>query len=257
MSVAERALFYLNFIAQLVLLYRLLHFRLYRIYLSLFLYWLLQALPSVALMAMSSVDSRGYRYVYWGAQTINVLMAVFVVQDVYRIALLEHPAVASYARRTVLVAMAMAAIVTLSGITLDSTVLAGQSPAVHRFATFERSMNFVILLFLLLISVLLLWFPIKVRRNIVVYISGFLLFSASRSFGILLSNILPPSDTRMVSTCLLVLTLISLLIWIVGIEPEGELVTATPGYRRNPEAMQRLSHQLDSINAALTQFGQH
>ena len=256
MSGVERALFYLNFIAQLVLLYRLLHFKLYRAYLSLFLYWLLQALPSVALMAIS-VDSRRYSYVYWGAQTINVLMAVFVVQDVYRIALLEHPALASFARRTVLGAMAIAAMVTLSGITLDSTILAGQSPAVHRFATFERSMNFVILLFLLLISVLLLWFPIRVRRNIVVYISGFVLFSASRSFGLLLANILPASDTRLVSTVLLALTLVCLTIWIVGIQPEGELVIATPGYRRNPETMQRLSQQLDSINAALTRFVRH
>ncbi len=256
MSGAERALFYLNFIAELVLLYRLVHFRLYRTYLSLFLYWLLQALSSVVLMAIP-LESRRYVYVYWGAQTIIVLMAVFVVQDVYRIALLEHPAVASFARRTVLVAMAIAAMVTLSGIAMDSTILAGQSPAVHRFATFERSMNLVILLFLLLISVLLLWFSIGVRRNIAVYISGFVLFSASRSFGLLLSNILPPGDTRLVSTVLLALTLVSLLIWIVGIQPEGELVTATPGYRRNPETMQRLSHQLDSINAALTRFVRH
>jgi hypothetical protein len=255
MSGAERALFCLNFMAQLVLLYRLLHSRLYRIYLSLFLYWLLQTLPSVALMAIP-IHSHPYVYVYWGAQTINVLMAVFVVQDVYRIALLEHPAVASFARRTVLAAMAIAAIVALSGITLDSTILAGQSRAVHRFATFERSMNIVILLFLLLISVLLLWFPIRVRRNIVVYISGFVLFSASRSFGLLLYN-LRPQDARLTSTILLGLTLLCLLIWIVGIEPEGELATATPGYRRNPETMQRLSHQLDSINAALTRYVRH
>jgi|GEM_PF-3437109 len=253
MSSAERALFYLNFLAQLVLLSRLLYFRLYRTYLSLFLYWLLQALPSVALMAIP-IHSHRYVYVYWAAQTINVLMAVFVVQDIYQIALREHPAVASFARRTVLAAMALAAIVALSGIGLDSTVIGGQSPAIHRFATFERTMNFVILLFLLLISVLLLWFPIKVRRNIVVYISGFVLFSASRSFGLLLTNILPPGDTRSVSTVLLALTLLCLAIWIAGIQPEGELVTATPGYRHNPETMQRLSRQLDSINTALTRF---
>jgi hypothetical protein len=256
MSGVEQVLFYLNFIAQLVLLYRLLHSGLYRIYFSLFLYWLLQALPSVALMAIP-IHSHRYVYVYWAAQTINVLMAVFVVQDMYRIALMEHPAVASFARRSVLAAMAIAAVVALPGITLDSTIVAGQAPAIHRFATFERSMNFIILLFLLLISILLLWFPIRVRRNIVVYISGFVLFSASRSIGLLLANILPSSDTRLVSTVLLVLTLMSLVIWIAGIQPEGELVTATPGYRRNPETMQRLGHQLDAINAALTRFVRH
>src|ERR1700692_1129225 len=101
---AEQALFYLNFIAELVLLYRLLHSRLYRIYLSLFLYWFVWAIPSVALMAIP-FHSHLYAYVYWGAQTINLLMAVFVVQDLYRIALLEHPALASVARRSVLAAL--------------------------------------------------------------------------------------------------------------------------------------------------------
>src|SRR5258708_23930813 len=142
MSGAEQALFYLNFIAEVVLLYRLLHFTLFRTYLSLFVYWLLQALSSVVLMALP-LESHRYVYVYWGAQTIIVLTAIFVVQDIYRIALVEHPAVASLARRTVLGAMTVAAIVALSGITLDSAIRAGQSPAVHRFATFERSMNFI------------------------------------------------------------------------------------------------------------------
>jgi hypothetical protein len=255
MSVAERALFYLNFIAELVLLWRLVHAKLYRTYSPLFCYWMVQALGSAALMTIP-IASRRYVYGYWAAETINVLMAVFVVQDLYRIALLGHPAVASFARRTVLAAMAIAAAVTLSGIRLDFTMLPGQYPDVHHFFTFERSMNFLTLLFLLIVSALLLWFPIRVRRNMVVYISGFVVFSASRSFGLLLYN-LRPQNGRLISTILLGLTLLCLLVWIAGIEPEGELVTATPGYRSNPETMQRLSDQLDSINAALARFVRH
>jgi hypothetical protein len=255
MSVAERTLFYLNIVAELVLLWRLVHAKLYRTYSPLFWYWTAQAVGSIALLA-TPIASRRYAYGYWGAQTIYTLMAVFVVQDLYRMALVEHPAVASFARRTVLAAMAIAVLVALSGIGLDFTMLPGQYLDVHRFFTFERSMNFLTLLFLLIVSALLLWFPIRVRRNIVVYISGFVLFSASRSFGVLLYN-LHPREGRLISTILLGLTLLCLLIWIVGIEPEGELVTATPGYRRNPETMLRLSHQLDSINAALTRFVRH
>jgi hypothetical protein len=255
MSVAERTLFYLNIVAELVLLWRLVHAKLYRIYSPLLYYWTAQVVGSVALLAVP-IASRLYAYGYWGAQTIYVFMAVFVVQDLYRMALLEHPAVASFARRTVVAAMAIAATIALSGIRLDFTMLPGQYPDIHRFLTFERSMNFLTLLFLLIVSGLLLWFPIRVRRNIMVYISGFVLFSASRSFGLLLYN-LRPQDGRLISTILLGLTLLCLLTWIVGIEPEGELVTATPGYRRNPETMERLSHQLDSINAALTRFVRH
>jgi len=249
----ELALFYLNVIAEIGLLYRLIQRKLYRTYRSLFLYWLAQPIESLALLAPGRLTWL-YAYLYWGAQTLNIFMALYVAQDLFHIALAEHPAVASFGRRAVLAAMALATVAAMAGLTLDATVLPGHHPAVQRFATFERSMNFVVLIFLLLISILLLWFPIKVRRNIVVYIVGFVLFSASRSFGLLLTNLLPPAATFLVSTILLALTLVCLLIWIIGIRPEGERATATPGYRRDPEAMQRLSRQLDALNATLARF---
>ena len=253
MSGVERVLAYLNFIAEIGLLWRLIHCELNRTYRSLFFYWLFQALANVAILLVPMFTYL-YLYVYWGAQTINIFMAVFVVQDLYRIALKEHPAVASLGRRSMLAAMALAGFLAWSGISLDRAIPAGQFTAIHRFATFERSMNFVILVYLLLISGLLLWFPIRVRKNIVVYISGFVLFSASRSFGVLLSNLLPPGNTRLISTVLLGLTLFSLLIWIVGIGPEGERVTASSGARMNPEMVRRLTGQLDAINSALARF---
>src|SRR6185503_8606428 len=236
---AELAFFYLNVVAELALLYRLIRCRLYGTYRSLFLYLLLQVVESIALLTAGQ-GTWLYVYIYWGAQSLNIFVALYVVQDLFHIALAEHPAIASFGRRTVLVAMALAAVVALAGVTLDATVLPGHFRTVQRFATFERSMNFVILIFLLLISILLLWFPIKVRRNIVVYISGFVLFHASRSFGVLLINLRPQEATRLISTVLLGLTLLCLLIWIVGIRPEGERVTATSGYHHDPEAMQRL-----------------
>ena len=249
----ERALFYLNFVAELALLCRLIQCKLYLIYKSLFLYWLVQAMGGLVLL-FAGRQSWLYLYVYWGAQTVNIFMALYVVQDLFHSALAEHPAIASFGKRIVLGAMVLGAAVALAGITLDATVLPGHYSGIQRFLTFERSMNFVILIFLLLISILLLWFPVKVRRNIVVYISGFLLFAASRSIGLLLLNLLPQPATVIVSTIMLALTLLSLLIWIYGIRAEGERATATPGERRDPEAMRLLSRQLDAINTTLARF---
>jgi hypothetical protein len=251
---AERILFHLNFVAELVLLWRLIHCGLYRSYRSLFWYWLVQALTTLVILPVP-MRTYLYLYMYWAAQSIYLLMAVFVVQDLYRIALQEHPAVASFGRTSVVIAMVLAAVVALSGIKLDSTILPGHFPAIQRFLTFERSMDFVLLIFLLLISGFLLWFPIKLQRNIVVYISGFVLYHASRSFGVLLINLLPQGATAAISTVLLGLSLLCLLIWIVEIRPEGERVKTTLGYRSDPEVMQRHRRQLDAINAALARFG--
>jgi hypothetical protein len=251
---AERILFYLNFIAELVLLWRLVHYRLYQSYRSLFLYWLVQALTTLVILPVP-MRTYLYLYMYWAAQSIYLLMAVFVVQDLYRMALQEHPSVAAFGRQSVMAAMVLAAVVALSGIKLDSTILPGHYPAIQRFLTFERTLDFVLLIFLLLISGFLLWFPIKVRRNIIVYISGFVLYHASRSFGVLLINLRPQASTAVISTVLLGFSLLCLLIWIVEIRPEGERVTTTLGYRSDPEVMQRHSRQLDAINSALARIG--
>ncbi|MDP9115301.1 MAG: hypothetical protein M3O20_16680 [Acidobacteriota bacterium] len=198
-----------------------------------------------------------YVYLYWGAQTLNIFLALYVVQDLFHIILAEHAAIASFGRRIMLGAMALAGGIAVAGITLDARVLPGHFHTVQRFATFERSMNSVILIFLLLISILLLWFPIKVRKNIAVYFAGFVLFAASRSFGLLLANLLPQSAVYTVSTVLLGLTLLCLLFWTMGIRPEGEDFTTTPGHRRDPQASERLSRKLDAINATLARVVRH
>src|SRR4029078_12493388 len=174
MSGLERALAYLNFIAELWLIWRLLRCGLHRRYQSLFIYWLAQALANGAILSIPNFTYL-YLYVYWGAQTMNIFMAVFVVQDLYKIALSEYPAVASFGRRTMMGVLAIASFLAVSGLLLDTAIPEGQPAAITRFATFERSMNFVVLVYLLLISSLLLWFPIKVRKNIAVYILGFVL----------------------------------------------------------------------------------
>ena len=104
----ERILAYLNFVAELVLLWRLVQCQFYRTYRSLFLYWLVQAITTLLLLSTPMRTFR-YLYFYWGTETITVVMAVFVVQDLYRIALLEHPAVASFGRRSVMAILALAA----------------------------------------------------------------------------------------------------------------------------------------------------
>src|ERR1019366_6689794 len=145
----ERALFYLNVIAELGLLWRLIQCKLHRTYWSLFLYWLVQPIESMALLPVRR-HANLYLYIYWAAQTVNIFMALYVVQDLFHKTLAEHPAIAAVGRWVIWVAMALAAFVAAAGVTLDATVLPGHYPAIHRFATFERSMNFVVLVFLLL-----------------------------------------------------------------------------------------------------------
>jgi hypothetical protein len=125
----------------------------------------------------------------------------------------------------------------------------------HRFLTVERSLDFAILIFLLLITGLVIWFPLKVRRNIVLYISGFMVFYLSRTCGTLLANLLSPQFLNVINNALMSLSFCCLIGWLSSLRREGEDTTDVVGHRWNPAAIERLSDQLDAINATLVRFG--
>jgi len=256
MAALERVLWYLNFVATLAVLVRLVQCKLWRTYRSLFLYWLAQA-AETPVMLQVPLKSTLYDHLYYTAQTVNLILAIGVVLELYREALARHPALAGFGRRSVLVLIGSAALLAASGVMLDATILPGQSVIVHRFLTLERTVGLMVLAFLLLISGFLLWFPVKVKRNVVVYITGFVLFYSCRSGGLLLVNLLPRAALQPMSVILLGCSLACLLLWTFGLRKESEDVTTVTGNRSNAAALERLSEQLDQINTALARFARN
>jgi hypothetical protein len=256
MAGLERILWYLNFIATLAVLVRLVQSKLWRSYPSLFLFWLVQA-AEFPVMYRIPLKSVLYARYYYGAQTISLILAIFVVLELYREALARHPALAGFGRRSVVLFVGAAALMAALGVVLDITVLPGQSPSDHRFLTLERTVDLMILAFLLLISGFLLWFPVRVKRNVAVYITGFVLFYCSRSVGILLVNLLPSAALQPMSIIVLALTLGCLIFWLAGLRKESKDAITVTGNPAHGAALERLSAQLDQINTAVARFARN
>jgi hypothetical protein len=253
MAPAETLLWQLNFLATLALLTRFLYSKLHRTYPILFLYWLSQAVADIVLFQIP-LRSTVYLYVYSSAQIINLALSVLVVQELYRVALLAHQGISVFGRRGMLAVLGIAAILALAGSGIDSVVLPGQYPWIHLFMAVDRTLEFILLVFLLVISGFLLWFPVKIRRNIAVFITGFVLFYLLQSSAFLLNNLLPQTYSQSISVASLAAALLCLLVWLAGLRAEGASPVIVSGHGWNPAAAARLSVQLDGINAALTRF---
>jgi len=250
---AERILWYLNFAATLLLLARLFTSKLTGTYRWLFLYWSAQVMEDLVLFRIP-VQNILYEYCYYATQSINLALAVFVVLDLYRTAFAAHPGLAAFGRRSMLTVLGAASLLAAAGMGVDSTILPGQFPLVHRFLAVMRSAELVILLFLLAMSVFLLWFGVKIRRNVGVYITGFVVFYFSQSFVLLAGNLLPRSFYRTASELSLAGALFSLLIWLIGLRSEDASSAAVIVPRADTASATRLALQLDEINAALARF---
>jgi hypothetical protein len=91
-----------------------------------------------------------------------------------------------------------------------------------RFLRFERSVDLVSFVVLILIAGFLLWFPVRVRRNVGVWLGGFLLYSFSRWAGLLLTNRFPQL-THELSVGMLGVSLACMIGWSVMVTRAGEV----------------------------------
>jgi hypothetical protein len=256
MAGLERILWYLNFLATLGLLARLWQSQLTGTYRSLFWYWFAQAAETPLLLQVP-FNSLLYNQLYYALQTVSLFLAIWVVLELYREALAGHPALAKFGRRSVLVLMGTAVLVAASGAALDSANPRGMAFMVHRYLEIERTIGLMVCVFLLLMGVFLLWFPVKVKHNVVVYITGFFFFYSCRAAGLLLVNLLQPSALRRMSVLLLGSSLACLLYWILRLRKESEDVVTVTGSRSHSGALDRLSAQMDQINTAVTRLARN
>jgi hypothetical protein len=225
-----------------------------RIYPRLFLYLSIDFVYSLlGLVFQSNKNVFGWLYIIF--HSLKVVVAVFVVLEVYRLALEGHPALAAFGRKTVAGVLTAAGIIAIAGVVLDYSTQPSRYPILKGFRSFERTMDAWVAVFLLLISCFIAWFPVRMKRNVALYISGFVVWSLGRSAVLLWINLMPGRFLEASSIAILLAELLCLVIWLVGLRPQGEEATTVVGALWSPNVMERLTGQLDSINAGLVRLG--
>lgn len=253
MARAERILWYLNVAAIAALLGRIVFCNLHRRYPWSFRYWLGQMVANAFLLAVP-LNTDAYFYLYMAAQSLSMTLSIFVVQELYRVSLAAHPGLSVFGRRSMFIILGIAALCALAGVGVDLTILPGQYWRVNRFLVLDRTIEFIVLVFLFFIGAFLLWFPVTIRRNMAIYIAGFMAYHGSQASAILAHNLLPQEFAQATSVTALALSLLSLLIWLIGLRKEREAPATVAGHGWNPAAAARLTVQLDQINVALAKF---
>jgi hypothetical protein len=198
--------------------------------------------------------SAAYGYYYFSAQTLKILIATFMLMEIYALALEGTPALAQFGRNSVGYITAAAGAIPVVGLALNSSGIA--HPYFRAFLRFEQTINATMAIFLILILMFMAWFPVRLRRNVIAYISGFILWSLSRAISVYIisrwftdKRISHGSDTVQ-----LVVDLVCLSLWLFGMRREGEVRTAVVGHLWNKAEADRLIEQLDTVNASLARL---
>src|SRR5271168_1661078 len=134
-----------------------------------FCYLAADFLSSIGALTIPYISSL-YGYVYVASQTLKIVLGAFVLLEIYGLALDGTPALAKFGRTTLGYILGGAALVPVVAVLLDHAT--SRHPYLRGFFLFEQTMDGTMALFLIIISIFMAWFPLRLRRNVIVYIGG-------------------------------------------------------------------------------------
>ena len=244
---------YLN--AALVFAYAVLAWRLYRTQLHRVYRWFFAyvTFETVRVAVMSSLDIRTnlYTELYFVTQPITWILYLLVLLELNQAALRNHPGIASFGRKFVGWALIGATVASLASLFLDLSSPSSGSAYVATFLLIERLVMLSLLLFLLLLTAFLAYFPIPVNRNLVIHARIFAIFFFFKTLVLIFRNMMSGDTIYTINTAVQVLSLVCLTGWITLLSKEGERVAAPSSRWRDTASEQRVLAQLDAINQTL------
>lgn len=243
---------YLNVALTCALVIQLAVNRLGFVYKAFFTYLVCDAMQQLSRIAIQTTGRHATwsAGVYIGGQAVKMVVCLFLVLELYELVLVGHPALARFGRKSVGALLTVAGVAALAGLFLDQALPHSRFPILDAAYLVEMIVDSAYLFFLLLISAFFLYFPIKIRRNVVVYLFGFGAFFFFRWAGLV--SVKARLDLRdLFSLGCLIATAGCLSLWLWALRRKGETTATVAGHRWNEDEMERLTGQLDAINAKL------
>jgi hypothetical protein len=241
---------YVNIPFTAVLVWRLYSQALYRAYHWFFSYLIYDLIET--LLGLIPLQDPATVYRYLAGQAIKTALAAMVVLEIYHLALAERKALARFSRNLVAYLFVGSFLVSATGLYYSTRTNAIQFPVLRYTLLLEGIMDSTLFLFLFVMAIFLIWFPVEIRRNIVVYIVGFEVYFFVR-WVLLLLTIRRTAQWQvdLFNVISFTVTYACIVFWTWGMRRSGELQTTTTGHRWNPEEMSHLKAQLDEINESL------
>ncbi len=245
----QQFLLVLQTAATIALCVRFLWTGLYRVYVYFFVYLLLLVVQTVVL-GLVPYHTNAYRDAFLATEGSIACSYALIVLELYSIVLQNLAGIASASRRYIKIALGLA--IALSALLLAFEKTPGSRVA--RFLIFERVTVSSLVAFVVLISLFLLYYPIHLSRNVIVYSIGYAFYFLMKAAALFIGNV-NNQWMREFDNLRIVAATLCLLFWTVMLNRQGEKGTMTLGHYWQPEEEARVLSRLEDINSTLLRSG--
>ena len=190
-----------------------------------------------------------YAYLFFYTQPVTWCLYVLVILELYNLSLRNHIGIATFARKTLLIALAVATIVSLGTLAFESQQ--AEFNIVPTYFLIERLILSSLLVLLLFFTAFLAYFPVPVNRNTLVHTRIFAVYFLVRTGILIFRNMVTGEPVYVLNFVVQILAIASLVAWALLLSRAGEQVPAVTSLRRAPDMEEKLVAQLEAINQTL------
>jgi hypothetical protein len=243
----------------LALIIRLLVLRLHRVY-QIFCLFLLSELFGSLLASLTLLIPEwlpDYRITWIVADSMIWICTLWTVYALLDAVLMNLPGILGFSRKLLNSAFISAGILAMLTAPPEYTVsgaAAFPDPIARTVGivfVLDRVLSTVALLVLVSILGFLLWFPVEVSKNLIVFSTGFLVYFAAKTALLLTSSVWSHESLRLVSNLMMFISGACFAYWAMFISRQGETVPIRIGHSWQAREQERLIGQLEAMNAAL------
>jgi hypothetical protein len=220
--------------------------RVYVFFFSFLVLEFLQALIPLLVPLQSSL----YRDLFVVSDGLIVAFDALVVLELYSVILRDLEGISSIARRYIKITLVLAALVSLLPLLVEKT----PNTLTGYLFIFERLILSSLVVFVLLISGFLVYYPIPLWRNVVVYLTGYTVYFLTMTIMVFVNN-LGYFRNRQKSNVDMAVAVVCQVFWLLALSRPGEKKRVVVGHQWNSSDEQRLIAQLEAINTSLLRSG--
>jgi len=218
---------------------------LYKIYVFFFSCLILQFLQAF-IPVFVPLETSQYRDSYVASQALIVCSYALVVLELYSVVLRDLEGISSVARRYIKITLALAVFLSLLPLSVEKV----PNTVTGYLFIFQRPILSSLVVFVLLISGFLVYYPVPLGRNVIVYLAGYAVYFLANAILALFQN-LGYFWNRLLSTAGMSVFTICVTFWLFALSRQGEKKRVVVGHQWNPDDEQRLLAQLEAINTSL------
>ncbi len=189
-----------------------------------------------------------YGYTFIALECLMVCLYAFIVLELYSVLLRDLKGIAKIAQRYTIGAVALSIVVAL----LLRSVLPPPTTLLEKLWYFESPVVVSLLAFILLIAGFLLYYPVPLHRNALIYSIGYAIYFVSKAALLFLHNIGDGELTRACSTAAMSISTACVVFWAVFLNRAGEKRTVAVGHSwSNVETQEQVLRRLHELNNSL------